>query len=101
MPSRVPRAMLQVCEPIVLVGYSAPELQIVCEQLGLAAGRMRYYAMRAAALGPVSAEVVAALFYHHSLEMVAPAIPLAWQIASPERIVAVRCEAVERAISRL
>ena len=52
MQSRVPRAMLQVYEPIVSVGYSAPELQTVCNRLGLVAYRMSYYAMRAAALGP-------------------------------------------------
>ncbi len=101
MHSRVPRAMLQVYEPIVLVGYSAPELQTVCNRLGLVADRMSYYAMRAAALGPVSAEVVAALFYHHSVDMVSPSIPAAWSIASPEQIVAARFEAVDGALRRL
>jgi hypothetical protein len=93
--------MLQVSEPIVLVGYSAPELQEVCKRLGLVADRMGYYAMRAAALGPVSAEVVAALFYHHTVDMVAPSIPRAWSIASPEQIVAARFEAVDGALRRL
>lgn len=101
MHSRVPRAMLQVYEPIVLVGYSAPELQTVCNRLGLVADRMSYYAVRAAALGPVSAEVVAALFYHHSVDMVSPSIPAAWSIASPEQIVAARFEAVDGALRRL
>ena len=68
---------------------------------GKAADRMRYYAMRAAALGPVSAEVVAAVFYHHSVDMVSPSIPLAWSIASPETIVAARFEAVDGALRRL
>jgi hypothetical protein len=93
--------MLQVYEPIVLVGYSAPELQTVCNRLGLVADRMSYYAVRAAALGPVSAEVVAALFYHHSVDMVSPSIPAAWSIASPEQIVAARFEAVDGALRRL
>ena len=101
MHSRVPRAMLQVYEPIVLVGYSALELQTICNRLGLVADRMRYYAVRAAALGPVSAEVVAALFYHHSVDMVSPSIPAAWSIASPEQIVAARFEAVDGALRRL
>ncbi len=101
MQSRVPRAMLQVYEPIVLVGYSAPELQTVCNQLGLGAHRTSYYGMCAAALGPVSAEVVAALFYHHTVDMVSPSIPLAWSIASPEKIVAARFEAVDGALRRL
>ena len=33
--------------------------------------------------------------------MVSPAIPLAWSIASPERIVAARFEAVDQALQRL
>ncbi len=101
MHSRVPRAMLQVNEPIVSIGYGAPEIQTACEQLGLGADRMGYYAMRAAPLGPVSAEVVASLFYHHTVEMVAPSIPRAWQIASPEAVVAARFEALDKAFRRL
>lgn len=101
MQSRVPRAMLQVYEPIVLGCTSSPEMQTACQRLGLVAHRMSYYAMRAAALGPVSAEVVAALFYHHSLDMVSPSIPAAWRIASPEQIVAARFEAVDGALRRL
>jgi len=101
MQSRVARAMFQIFEPIVGVGYGAPELQTICDELGLGAHRMSYYAVRTAALGPVSAEVVSALFYHHIVTLVAPAIPLAWSIASPERIVAARFEAVDGALRRL
>ena len=101
MQPQISRAMFQVYEPIVLTGYEAPELQTICKQLGLTEHRMSYYAVRAAALGPVAAEVVSATFYHHTLEMVSPAIPLAWSIASPERIVAARFEAVDQALRRL
>ena len=101
MQTQIARAMFQVYEPIVLTGYDAPELQTICKQLGLSEHRMSYYAVRAAALGPVSAEVVSATFYHHTVEMVSPAIPLAWSIASPERIVAARFEAVDQALRRL
>lgn len=101
MQPRIARCMLQVFDPIVLVGYGAPELEIVCERLGLRAHRMSYYAMRAAALGTVSAEVVSALFYHHMLSWVSPAIPLAWSIATPTELVAARLEAVDGAFRRL
>jgi len=101
MKTQIARAMFQVYEPIVLTGSGAPELQTICNQLGLSEHRMSYYAVRAAALGPVAAEVVSATFYHHTLEMVSPAIPLAWSIASPERIVAARFEAVDQALQRL
>ena len=93
--------MFQVYEPIVLTGSGAPEVQAICEHLGLNEHRMSYYAVRSAALGPVAAEVVSATFYHHPVEMVSPAIPLAWSIASPERIVAARFEAVDQAFRRL
>ncbi len=49
----------------------------------------------------MAAEVVSATFYHHTVEMVSPAIPLAWSIASPEGIVAARFEAVDQALRRL
>ena len=101
MQTQIARAMFQVYEPIVLTGSGAPELQTICKQLGLSEHRMSYYAVRAAALGRVAAEVVSATFYHHTLEMVSPAIPLAWSIASPERIVAARFEAVDQALRRL
>ena len=95
--------MFQVYEPIVLAagGSNTPENQTICKQLGLGDHRMSYYATRSAPLGPVGAEVVSATFYHHSVEMVSPAIPLAWSIASPERIVAARFEAVDQALRRL
>ena len=101
MQSQVARAMFQVYEPIVLTGSGAPELQIICKQLGLSEHRMSYYAVRAAALGEVTAEVVSATFYHHTVEMVSPAIPHAWRIASPERILAARFEAVNQTFRRL
>lgn len=101
MHPQVPRAMLQVYEPYVFVGYRAPEIQAACTELGLVENRMGYYGMRSAALGPVSAEVVAAVYYHHSVEMVSPAIPHAWQIASPEKIIAARFAAVDSAFRRL
>ena len=101
LQTQIARAMFQVYEPIVLTGSGAPELQTICKQLGLSEHRMSYYAVRAAALGRVAAEVVSATFYHHTVEMVSPAIPLAWSIASPERIVAARFEAVDQALRRL
>ena len=101
MKTQISRAMFQVYEPIVLTGSGAPEVKTMCKQLGLDKDRMDYYAVRAAALGPVAAEVVSATFYHHTLEMVSPAIPVAWSIASPEIIVAARFEAVDQAFRRL
>jgi hypothetical protein len=101
MQTKIARAMFQVYEPIVLTGYGAPEVQAICDQLGLSEHRMSYYAVRSAALGPVAAEVVSATFYHHPVEMVSPAIPLAWSIASPESIIAARFDGVDQVLRRL
>jgi len=101
MQPSIARAMFQLLEPIATVAYFAPELQDVCARLGLTAHRMSYYAPRAAALGPVAAEVVAACFFHHPMPLVSPAIPRAWQIADPHTILAARLEAVDGALRRL
>ncbi|PON15743.1 hypothetical protein C2W62_22195 [Candidatus Entotheonella serta] len=101
MEAQTARAMFQVYEPIVLTGSGAPEMQTMWKRLGLDTHRMGYYAGRAAALGPVSAEVVSAVFYHHTVDMVAPTIPRAWSIASPERIISARFEAVDHVFRRL
>jgi len=101
MQPAIARAMFQLLEPIATVAYFAPELQDVCDRLGLTAHRMSYYAPRAAALGPVAAEVVAACFFHHPMALVRPAIPRAWQIADPPTILAARLEAVDGALRRL
>ena len=103
MQTLIARAMFQVYEPIVLAvgGSNTPENQAICNKLGLGDHRMSYYATRSAPLGRVGAEVVSATFYHHSVDMVSPAIPLAWSIASPERIVAARFAAVDEALRRL
>ena len=101
MQPAIARAMFQLLEPIATVAYFAPELQDVCDRLGLTPHRMSYYAPRAAALGPVAAEVVAACFFHHPMALVRPAIPRAWQIADPPTILAARLEAVDGALRRL
>lgn len=101
MNPAISRAMFQLFEPIATVAYSAPELKSICDRLGLGEHRMSYYAPRAAALGPVPAEVVSACFFHHTMPLVSPAIPRAWQIADPRTILAARLEAVDGALRRL
>ena len=77
MQPQIARAMFQVYEPIVLAagGSNTPENLAICKQLGLGDHRMNYYATRSAPLGKVGPEVVSATFYHHSVDMVSPAIP--------------------------
>ena len=81
--------------------YFAPEAKERLTALGLEHGSMTYFASRAAAMGPVGPGVVAATFYNFNPDAVAQAIPRAWEIASPEQVVAARLEAVDGAYRRL
>src|SRR5258708_29431334 len=62
---------------------------------------MGYFGSGAAALGPVSANIVAATFYNFPPRMVARAIPDAWRLASPEQILAARYASADAALRRL
>ena len=62
---------------------------------------MGYFASRAAAMGPVPAEVVMATFYNFHPRMVRRAIPDAWKFAPPERVLAARFAGVDAALRRL
>ncbi|ANN20341.1 hypothetical protein SD37_35315 [Amycolatopsis orientalis] len=81
--------------------YFAPETEAALTDAGLRPGRMTYFAGRAAPMGPVSPGVVAATFYNFNPELVARHIPRAWTLASPDRIIEARFEAVDAALTRL
>jgi hypothetical protein len=51
---------------------------------------MGYFASRAAALGPVAAAPVVAMFHGFAPSMVARALPAAWSLAAPAEVVDVR-----------
>jgi hypothetical protein len=99
-PAVVARAHRAV-EPLHAQIYFAPELEERLSGLGLKAGRMSYFAGRAAAMGPVGAGVVTATFYNFSPSLVAHMIPRAWTIASPEQVLAVRLDAARASLTRL
>jgi hypothetical protein len=81
--SETSRRMWELMEPYHAVTYFAPESQQVCEALGAKGFWMSYFALRAAPLGPVPAEVVVATFYNFHPRKVAHAVPAAWEAASP------------------
>ena len=88
-------------EPLHSQIYFAPELDERLTGLGLKAGRMSYFAGRAAPMGAVGAGVVTATFYNFSPSLVAHMIPRAWTIASPEQVVAARLDAARASLTRL
>lgn len=88
-------------ELIHSVGYFAPEVDVALGDTGLEGGRMRYFAARSAALGAVGAGVVTATFYNFSPRLVASAIPRAWQLATPDAVVAARLRGIDEALARI
>jgi hypothetical protein len=62
---------------------------------------MSYFGCRAAPLGPVGPDLVAALFYSFHPAMVARALPDAWDYAAPAELIDARLQAVDSAVRRL
>jgi hypothetical protein len=81
--------------------YFVPEAEQELTGVGLRPGRMCYFASRAAPMGAVSGGVVTATFYNFSPSLVARCIPAAWELASPEVVVAARFAAADAALTRL
>ncbi|SHG74184.1 hypothetical protein SAMN05443575_2672 [Jatrophihabitans endophyticus] len=96
-PARVHRAL----EPLHALVYFAPEGGEEYRAVGLDRTRYHYFASRAAAMGPVPADVVVATFFNFSPALVTRAIPRAWELASCETILAARYRVVDRALRRL
>lgn len=99
--SEIARQMWVRFETYHDVTYFTPESRAATDALGCRGGWMGYFGMRAAPLGPVSANVVASAFYNFHPAMVARAIPDAWHIAAPERFLKARLYGVDGALRRL
>src|SRR5690606_19517955 len=78
-----PRRTWRAVERVHAVVYFAPEVRAALEDAGLRGFWRGYFAARAAPLGPVGAEVVAAVTFGFAPEMVARAVPDVWTRAAP------------------
>lgn len=101
MDLSVARRMWIVLEPIHAMIYFAPEARELYTAAGLKGYWMGYFASRAAALGAAPAPVVTATFYNFAPRLVERAIPDAWRFSTPDRVLAARLEAADRALRRL
>jgi len=81
--------------------YFVPETDQQLTGVGLRAGRMCYFAGRAAPMGAVGSGVVTATFYNFSPGLVARSIPAAWELASPGAVIGARFAAADAALTRL
>ncbi|MFE1554342.1 hypothetical protein ACFW6V_05050 [Streptomyces sp. NPDC058734] len=97
------RHLWQLLEPLHAVLYFAPEALEEAAALGLETGERwpSYFAWRAAPLGAAGPDRVGSAFYSFSPEMVGRYIPAAWDVASPEAVLAARGRAVDRAYRAL
>jgi hypothetical protein len=95
------RRLGQLVETVHAVVYFAPEPQERYTDLGLRGYWCGYFASRAAALGVVGPELVAALFAGFAPAMVARAIPSVWSIASPHDVLDAREQGAVAALKRL
>lgn len=75
-----------------------PEAGEEYNKVGLPA-EAHYFGSRAAALGPVSADLVIATFYNFKPATVQPAIAAAWSAADPAEIQQARMTAAGRALA--
>ena len=91
--SRTPltaRRLFDRFEPIHALTYFAPEAREALGQAGFRGFWMGYFAARSAPLGPVTANVVTAIFYNFSPSHVTRALPSAWERAGPADALRVR-----------
>ncbi len=95
------RALWRRFEPVHAVVYFASEAREQYGAAGLRGGWMGYFASRSAPMGPVPAEVVTATFYVFHPAMAARAIPDAWRLSSPERVLEARTAVAGSALRRL
>ena len=94
------RRTWRTVEPLHAMIYFVPEAAAFYELLGIT-GRNGYFASRSAPMGAVSAEVAIAAFYNFSPELVRQAIPISWDVATPESVVTARLQAVDASMLRL
>jgi hypothetical protein len=97
------RQMWKLLEPVHAILYYAPEVFARSEKLGfdVATRWPSYFPLRAAPLGAAGPELVAATFYSFNPAMVREHIPAAWEIASPENVLAARLDGVGEALRKL
>lgn len=92
--------MWREVEALHAVVYFDPAAATAYEQVGLRGWWMGYFASRAAAFGPVGPAPVAAAFHGFAPPMVARALPDAWELATPQAVLAARLGLADGALRR-
>lgn len=95
------RKFWRTLEAIHTVVYFSPEAKTAYKAIGLRGYWSGYFASRSAPLGTPSAELVTATFFGFAPEMVAKAIPDAWELADRDEILATRKIVATRALDSI
>jgi hypothetical protein len=101
LPERAGRQCHNVLNPLHSTHYFSPDLGEQLAGVGITDRNAAYFAVRAAAMGPVGAGTVTATFYNFRHELVERHVPEVWRAASPEVVLAARARAVDTTLRRL
>lgn len=93
------RELWRTLEAVHAAVYFVPDARATYGALGLRGYWMGYFASRSAALGTPSARLVTALFYGFAPRMVERALPDAWKLADPARVLDTRLELARSALT--
>ncbi|GAA1616066.1 SCO6745 family protein [Actinoplanes couchii] len=94
------REAWRITEPLHGMIYFVAEARERYAALGLDPGN-GYFASRSAAMGPVGPGPVVATFYNFNPDLVARALPSAWDVTTPQAVLAARVDAAGAALERL
>ena len=88
--AKLARLIWRRLEPLHAMTYFAKESQVAMDSVGMKGFWMGYFAGRAAAMGPVGANLVTATFFNFHPSRVERAVPDCWNITSPGAILRAR-----------
>jgi hypothetical protein len=95
------RRLWALGEPFHALVYFADECRAAGEDAGLKGFWQTYFALRAAPLGAVGAEVVTATFYNFAPAFVARRVPDVWDVVRPAAALDARLAGVDAAVRRV
>jgi hypothetical protein len=95
------RRMWLLYEPVHALTYFSDETTAAYKGIGLKGFWQGYFASRVAPMGPVGAEVCSAVFYNFHPDMVAKALPSAWELVSPADVLRARDAALAPLLTEL
>jgi hypothetical protein len=95
------RRLWALGEPFHALTYFADEARTAGRDVGLRGFWQTYFAMRAAPLGAVGAEVVTAVFFNFAPRFVAERVPAVWDVVTPDAAIEARLAGVDAAVRRV